>query len=260
VFEDVVRPRLLAPAAELMLDALPPLVPQMRFLEVQAGGGVVSRPLVERIAGLGRLVTLDDDAALAGTLPIGPRRAARGVAAPERLPFASGVFDVALLNLVLGESRSVDDLTLDEVARVLKVQGHLIATTFVAGSFAALIDIAVDVADGRGADDLRNALTLAKERLPTPQAALAKLGRAGLMPVNHGICEHLLGLYRGDEVRRDPLLVSVLLASLIDGAVGQDLQGQLTALAPALAQTVDGWFKEGMPVVARTLVMTARRR
>jgi type I restriction-modification system DNA methylase subunit len=63
VFTEQVLPRLLCAPAELLLDALPPLQPQTRFLEIDAAGGVVARPLVERIAGLGRLVTLDEIAA-----------------------------------------------------------------------------------------------------------------------------------------------------------------------------------------------------
>lgn len=51
MFQSQVLPRLLAAPAELILDALPPLQPQTRFLEVGAGGGVVARALVERAAG-----------------------------------------------------------------------------------------------------------------------------------------------------------------------------------------------------------------
>ena len=259
VFEDVVRPRLLAPSAELMLDALPPLVPQMRFLEVQAGGGVVSRPLVERIAGLGRLVSVDDDGALASTLPAAPRRAARAVAEALSLPFSDGSFDVVMGNLVLGRSASHDAALLSEVARVTKSAGTFITAVLVAGSFEALVQIASEVADARGENDLKSALGVAADRLPTVPSVLTRLTQAGLKPAHAGTTEQLLGLYRGDEVRADPLLVSVILAGLIDGIGDSDaLNEALTRIAPALAQTVDGWFSDGMPVVAHTVIVSSR--
>ncbi len=255
VFEDVVRPRLLAPSAELLLDALPPLVPQMRFLEVQAGGGVVSRALVDRIAGLGRLVAIDDDMALAGTLPSSARRAARAVGQAWALPFADASFDIVTANLVLGKSVERDELVLKEFARVLKPQGYVIASATVAGSFDKLMEIAADVADGRGADELCAALRAARQRVPQTAAMLTRFAAAGLEPTHHGVCERLLGLYRGKEVKGDPLIKDVVLASLVDN----DAQRQaLFALVPAIAQTVDGWFARGMPVAAHTVVVTAR--
>ena len=123
VFAREVRPRLLAAPAELILDALPPLQPQMRFLEVGAGGAVVARPLLERIAGLGRLVAIDDDVDLACALPNAPKRAARAVAGFPQLPFAADVFDVAIANLVLGEV-SKDGPRLAELRRVLPRLAH----------------------------------------------------------------------------------------------------------------------------------------
>ena len=98
----------------------------MRFLELQAGGAVLSRSLLERIAGLGKLIAIDDDDALASGLPAAARRAARVVAALPSLPIQSGSIDVVIANLVMDGADVSDGDKTAEIKRVLKPAGWLV--------------------------------------------------------------------------------------------------------------------------------------
>src|SRR5688500_18426666 len=89
-----VAPRLLAAPAELLLDALPPVDPGARVLEVGAGAGALAWAMADRLAGMARFVAVDEEPALAALLPEKKGATARVVAAPDRLPVASGAFDV----------------------------------------------------------------------------------------------------------------------------------------------------------------------
>ncbi len=252
-FSREVVPRLLAAPAELLLDALPPLQPQTRFLETGAAGGVIARTLVERIAGLGRLVSVDVDPAFVATLPHGPRRAARAVAGMP-LPFADGVFDVALANLVLDGSRD-DDLRFAELRRVLKPGGWLLCTAFVRGSWDALFDLLAEAGETAGLDDVGDRIQRARDTLPTEHALVAAAGARGLQSATAvGIEERLVGF--GIDVRAlcaDPIVADLLLPAWLDGVAHDE-----RALAGALDAVARAFFPGGIPVVTRTAVLSLR--
>jgi SAM-dependent methyltransferase len=250
VFEEDVRPRLLAPAAELLLEALPPLAPQMRFLEIQAGGGVLSRSLVERIAGLGKLVAIDDDDALASGLPAASRRAVRLVASLPSLPLNSGAIDVAVANLVFHGALADDVERLAEVRRVLRPAGWLLMSVFADGSFGQLLDVIGDIADDKKLSGVSAAVAAIRDALRSADAIRETLASAGFSVSHVGIEERILGLYRGRDVVADPLMTRVLLADVI--------QAGPPTLMTAVAQAVDGWFPGGMPIVLKTAIVTAR--
>lgn len=249
VFAREVRGRLLAPPAELILDALPPLSPQTRFLEVQAGGGVLARALVERIAGLGRLVAIDLDADLVEELPAGPRRATRAVAGFPALPFQPGVFDAVIANLVLGADDVDDAICLTELHRVLRPGGWLFVSCLVGDSFAAVFDVVADVAVAVGDFAIVKGIEDARARIPDVEAVRTRLGAAGWSLVQLGLEERLLGVLDGAGLLADPLVVDVVLGSI-----------DLEPIRAALIAGIDDAFPSGLAVVVRTAICTARQR
>ncbi|MBM4280093.1 MAG: class I SAM-dependent methyltransferase [Deltaproteobacteria bacterium] len=248
---DVV-PRLLAAPTELLLDVLPPLQPQTRFLEVGAAGGLVARALVERIAGLGWLVAVDVDPTHVAALPAVPRRAARAVAALP-LPLADGAFDVALANLVLGGED--DARWWPELRRVLKPGGALLCTMFVRGSWDTLVDLVAEAGEVAGFDAVADAVLRARDALPTEHALLDAARAHGFAPaLPTGLEERLVGFAEdGAALRGDPIVRDVLLPRLLDGSAHDP-----RALDDAVDDVVHAYFPGGVPVVARTAVLSLR--
>ena len=249
VFAHDVRGRLLASPAELILDALPPLSPQSRFLEVQAGGGVLARALVERIAGLGRLVAIDLDADLVQELPAGRGRATRALAGFPALPFHAGVFDVAIANLVLGSDDVDDAICLTELHRVLRPGGWLFVSCLVGDSFGAVFDVVADVAVKAGVFGIVKGIDDARARIPAVDDVATRLYAAGWTVAQRGLEQRLLGLLDGAGVMADPLIVDVVLG-------GTDL----ALIAEAVIAAIDERFPSGLAVVVTTAVYTARQR
>lgn len=248
LFDDEVRPRLLAPSAELLLDALPPLAPQMRFLEIQAGGALLSRALVERIAGLGRLVVVDDDVARAPGLPAVPRRVARALASPSGLPFRDGAFDVVIDGALNVDTAAAARLA--ELRRVTRAGGFFLVAAVLCDSFQRLFDIVIDLAEGRRLAAVVEAVHALRDGAPGLDALRALLADAGVTTGHVGIEDRLIGLYDGAALRRDRLILDVVL-------------GEVAAVAPpgfldAVAAAVDGWCPEGLPVVVKTAVVSGR--
>ena len=243
-------PRLLAAPAELILDALPPLQPQTRFLEVGAGGAVVARALVERIAGLGRLVAIDEDADLALALPSGAKRGARAVAGFPNLPFQNAVFDVAIANLVLGDAHH-DGPRLAELKRVLRPGGWLLATVALKGSFAELFELLGEACEAAGLMQLRETALDAKAALPDDDGLRLRLTEAGYTVAQLGMEERLLCLIDGDNLLADPLVSEVLLPALIGVPLPEEAR-------EALVRAANTWFKGGMPLRVKTAIVTAR--
>lgn len=248
LFDDEVRARLLAPSAELLLDALPPLSPQMRFLEVQAGDGLLGRGLVERIAGLGRLVVVDDDGARARALPQVPRRVGRAVAAPSSLPFRDGAFDVVLDGTL--DIDGAGDARLVELRRVTRPGGFVLVAALLSDSFRQLVDVVADLAEGRRLAAVEAVLEQWRETVLGVEALTARLAALGITTMHVGIEDRLLGLYDGESLRRDRLLTGVVLADVLAAAPPDFLA--------AIAAAVAAWYPEGLPVVTKTAVLSGR--
>lgn len=250
VFRAHVLPRLLAAPAELIVDALPPLTPHMRFLEIGAGGGVVARAVVERIAGLGRLVAVDEDLALCAELPVGPRRAGRAQASLPHLPFADRSFEVVIANLVFGDPHR-DPAHLAEVHRVLRPGGYLLATVLLAGSFDALFDAVVHACEAAQLPALAAAAHKNRAALPSADDVAARVVGADIAVHSAGVEERAVGVFGGDALLADPLVVDVVLPAL----VGVPLP---PAALVALRGSVDTFFPRGMPLITRTALVVGR--
>jgi SAM-dependent methyltransferase len=243
VFAGEVVPRLLAASTELLLDVLPPLQPQMRLLEVGGAGGVAARALIERIAGLGRLVVAETDPALAHALPTAPRRAARVVAGLP-LPVADGAFDVVLSNLALGGDD--DDAWFAAVRRALKPRGRFVATAFVRGSWDALFDVLDEAAARGGLDVVGARLRAARAALPDVDDLAGRAAAAGFAAaVPPGVEERLVGFVDAPgALWAEPLVPLLVAAWCGDGAPARTL----------VDDVVRARFPEGFPLVARTAV------
>lgn len=212
-------PRLYGAAAELLLDALPPLQPQSRFLEICAGPGMLARPLAERLAGLGRLIAVEEDPALARSLPSARGRSAAVVASPERLPFAPGSFDVALGNLAVGDPAD-DGARLSELKRTLRPGGWLLLTVLLKGSFDELLDVLTEACEAEALPDARQALLDARASLPDLEGLKAALGEAGLPVMHVGVEERALFFPGAAAAFADPLVRELLVPSwLVDLAL-----------------------------------------
>jgi SAM-dependent methyltransferase len=245
-------PRLLVAAAELLLDALPPLQPQSRFLEVAAGPGHLARPLMDRIAGLGALVATEADPSLAMHLPVVRGRAARVLAAPDRLPFAAGSFDVAIGNLLLGDPAE-DHARLAELRRVLRPGGWLLVTALLSGSFDELLDVVTEACEAEGLPQATAALVEARRALPDGDAVAQALRDAELEVAHIGVEERALFFPDGAAAFADPLVQNVLVPSWL---------GELPPLPPAAweaaARAADTYFGGRLAVRVRTAVVTGR--
>ncbi len=247
-----VAPRLLLASAELLLDALPPLQPQTRFLEVCAGAGPLARPLVERIAGLGRLVAVESDWGLAQHLPSSKGRAARVVAGADRLPFAAGSFDVVICNLVLGDAQE-DRPRLVELRRVMRPGGWLLATVLLRGSFDALLDVLIESCEAQSLHASRLALIEALRGLPDEASLEATMAEAELDVAHLGVEERALFFKDGAACLSDPLVREVLLPSwLHDAPPVPD-----SALAAAAA-AIDTYFGGRFALRLKTAIITGR--
>lgn len=251
---DVV-PRLLLAPAELLLDALPPLQPQTRFLEVGAGAGPLAAPLAERIAGLGRLVSVDTDWGLAQHLPQARGRAARALAEPDRLPFANGAFDVAIGNLCLGDPVE-DGPRLAELRRVLRPGGWLLFTVLLRGSFEALLDVLTESCEAAGLHAQRQALLEARRSLPDEEAIRSALVEVDIAPAHLGLEDRGLFFADGAACLGDPIVKDVLLPSWLGEA--PPVPDQALQAAARAIDTYFGGSRFALPL--RTAIVTGRPR
>jgi SAM-dependent methyltransferase len=252
VAEGAVGAHLLAAPAELLLDALPPLQPQSLFLEIGASTGFVARPLLERIAGLGRLVAIDADPQRCRTLPVIPGRAARAAADYTRLPFSSGAFDVCLANLALGEP-GADGARLHEVRRVLRPGGWFLATVLLRGSFDELIDALTEACEAGELVNARQALADAQAGL-FDERELGVFAAAGLAVAHVGVEERAVFFSSGADALSSPLVERVLLPSWLQGAA---LPSEWVARAAGALDAYLGGAGR-LPVRIRTAIVTAR--
>jgi SAM-dependent methyltransferase len=250
-----VAPRLLMAPAELLLDALPPLQPQTRFLEVCAGTGPLARPLVERIAGLGRLVAVEADWGLARSLPQARGRAARALAEPDRLPFANGSFDVAIANLCLGDAAE-DGPRLAELRRVLRPAGWLLVTVLLRGSFESLLDVLTESCEAEGLHAQRQALLEARRSMPDEESIRRALLEVEITPAHVGVEDRGIFFDDGAACLADALVSEVLLPSWL----GDSPPIPPAALAAA-ARAIDTYFGGArFALRLRTAIVTGRPR
>jgi SAM-dependent methyltransferase len=250
-----VATQLLAAPAELLLDALPPLEPLMRFL-VGAGLGLVARAMKDRVAGLEAKVTaVDASLALTSSIPRLPGHNERVVALPHALPFLKGSFDVALANLVVGDA--FDDAgVLVELRRVLKPGGWLLLTILLDGSFEELFDVFAEACEGEELHAARASLVDARTALFTEERARALLSEAGLSVVHTGVEERALFFSSGRATVDDPLVRDILAPSWLKAE-----PADLARARGAAATSIDTYFGASrFSVKVRTGIFTARAR
>jgi SAM-dependent methyltransferase len=204
----------------------------------------------ERIAGLGRLVSVDEDADRARVLPVVARRAGRALASPLALPFRDGAFDI-VLDGSLGLD-AVGAARLAELRRAIRPGGFLLVAAVLRDSFQRLYDVVLDLAEGRRLEAVQREVHARRAAVPTLDELRALVQGAGASVAHVGVEERLIGLYDGAALQEDALVRDVIL-------------GDVAAVAPpgfidAVAGAVDGWCPEGLPVVVTMAVISARVR
>jgi hypothetical protein len=118
------------------------------------------------------------------------------------------------------------------------------------GSFQRLLDVAADLAEGRRLPAVLEAVAGVRDTAPSLDELRGMLADVGVTVAHVGVEDRLLGLYDGTALRRDRLVMEVVLAGV--GAAAP--AGFLDAIAGA----VDGWCPDGLPVIVKTAVVSGR--
>lgn len=249
-------PRLLAPAAELVLDALPPVCEGALWLEVGAGGGALTQSLAPRLQeGGARLVAVDGREALLQALGRPPGVKGRVAARLSHLCVARASVDVVVGNLVLG-SRAEDPARLAALAGALKPGGQLVVTSLLEGAFEELLDLVIEVCEGQGLHRARAALVDARDDLPGTEALLSAAREAGLEDPTLGVLERALVFPGSAELASDPFVRQVLLASWL-----RDRPELPPTAFSELRRALEAYFGRGRVTVrVRTAVLRGRIR
>jgi SAM-dependent methyltransferase len=139
--------------------------PGARVLEVGCGSGVFWRDLAERVPPDVEITLTDSspgmvDEALALVLKLGIWSGVSGsVADVCALPFADGAFDVVIAKHMLYHADS-PPTAIDEIWRVLRPGGHLVASTNGLDNMAALFELGHRVLGGERVDRMAAAFSL----------------------------------------------------------------------------------------------------
>lgn len=251
-FKGHVVPRLLAPSAELLLDALPEGAPGQRVLEVSAGLGTLTGALAVRLGcaeGRADLVVVAREDLMA--LPQVPPSVhfVRGNA--ERLPFQDRSFDVVVGNLTLG-ARAYDAARAAAMRRSLKPGGAVVLTTLLAGSFDEVFDVLTEVSEHEPDPKLRAAVTDARRELYEESELFGLLEEQGFAIEDSGEEERALWYDSGTEAAQDPLFFEALAATWLGGPPGK-------AVRDHAARFLDTYFeRRRFAVRVRTSVVRGR--
>jgi SAM-dependent methyltransferase len=150
-YTDVLVPRLLAPWAEVLVDALDP-VAGSTVIDVATGSGTIARAAARRLGRIGKVLACDPDptlvaAARATTADPGAAPITYTTADADALPYPDGI--AAGVTCQLGVHRDADPATsLREMHRVCAHGGRLVVTAWRRPDdspvFAALWTAAVD--------------------------------------------------------------------------------------------------------------------
>lgn len=250
-FLEHVCPRLLAPSAELLLDALPELPHGVRALEVGASVGVLSRALSRRLldAEPKALVLLAREEL--GPLPDAPAFVSWVQGTAQRLPFADGGFDLVAGNLVLG-ARAYDAARVAAMRRVLAPGGAAVASVLLQGSFEEVLDVLLEVSEQLSDVRLRAAVMDARSQ-PYDEAALRELfEEQGFTLEAFGVEERAVLHGAATEAAADPLLFD----GLADAWLRIALDERVAQEANRFLETYYGG--EPLTVRVRTAVVRAR--
>lgn len=251
VFREHVAPRVAAPSAELLLDAMPVVTRGQRILEVSAGTGILTSGLIERMRGSGAgaelvVVAREDLAALESA----PESVRFVRANAERLPFLDGTFDVVAGNLALG-ARNYDAARMAAIQRSLKPGGVVVLTALLAGSFDEAFDVLTEVSEQKPDARLRAAVTDARSELYEEDELLALLTELGFSIDAWGEEERALWYPSGSAAVTDPLLFEALAQSWLGHAPDEDVRQEA-------ARFLDTYFEGGrFAVRVRTGVVRA---
>lgn len=250
-FREHVAPRVEAPAAELLLEAMPALTAGQRVVEVSAGLGTLTAALMARMRAsadpMDLVVVCREDLA---ALPDAHERVRWVRANGERLPFCDGTFDVVLGNLALG-ARAYDAARVAAMKRALRPGGALVLTTLLAGSFDEVLDVLTEVSEHAPDPRLRAAVTDARRELYEKDELTSLLAEQGFSVDVWGEEERALWYSSGSAAAADPLLFESLAQSWLGHGPEQGVRREA-------ARILDTYFEGGrLAVRVRTGVVRA---
>jgi SAM-dependent methyltransferase len=190
LYDDELLPAYAGRFATLLLRGIGPglLAPGGRIVEVGCATGHVTRELVRRFPGAGRVTAVDENPALLGRARLklaGDRGAITPVfeqAAPLALPLADGEAELGVSNLAV--AADPDPLgAIVELHRVLAPGGHAAMTLPLRGSWAEFIDLLREVLRESGRREGLAALDRHERVLPDGADAVAALEAVGFRDV-----------------------------------------------------------------------------
>lgn len=250
-FLEHVCPRLLAPAAELLVDALPALPRGARVLEVGASVGVLSRALIERLSPEEPkalvLLAREELGALAGA----PAFVSFVQGTAQRLPFPDGSFDLVAGNLVLG-ARAYDAARVGAMRDALVPGGVALATVLLEGSFAEVLDVLLEVSEQLDDARLRAAVMDARNEPYDEPSLRALFEEQGLTLEAFGVEERAVAHGPASEAAADPLL--------FDGLADAWLRLALDEHAAAEAVRFLSTYYADAPLTVRVRTAVVRAR
>ncbi len=237
VAEDLV-PAVLAPAGEMLMDALPPFAADQLVVELGARVGLCTGPLAVRAHKAGaRFVAVEQQRKLLAHVP----RAAplRIQAKLEQLPFASESVDHIAANCALLTRESSSRRALASAFRVLKPGGSLTMTTLLEGSFEELCDLLVEACEQASLFDLQAAVLDGRDEFVVEQGAVDALFETGFRHLSTGVAEHAVLFPDGPALIADTFVRRTALALVMRAH---------TTLPPEalarLSRAVDSYFED----------------
>jgi SAM-dependent methyltransferase len=203
VYRAHVAPRLLAPAAELVLDALDPFAKGERILEADAGVGLLSRVLGRRVQDAeAELWVFDSKPSLVGPLRHLPGVRVAAAGAVGDLPVPDAAVETLVIN-GFNAARHPLARALGDARRALQPGGKLVFSCFIAGTFQELLDLLLEAIETRGEGDLCRRLSDARAAMADAGLLRDLLRKAGFEIEKYG--EEERAVFPRGALVQDPL-------------------------------------------------------
>lgn len=237
VAEDLV-PAVLAPAGELLMDALPDFAEGQTVLELGARVGLCTGPLSVRAEKAGaRFVAVEQQRRLLSHVPGAAEL--RVQAKLEQLPFSSQSIDHVAANCALLTRETGSRRALAHAFRVLKPGGSLTFTTLLAGSFEELCDLLVEACEQAKLFELQAAVLDGKDEFVVEQRVVDALFETGFRHLSTGVSEHAVLFPDGPALISDTFVRRTALALVLRAHTNVPPE----ALA-RLSRAVDSYFED----------------
>lgn len=213
-------PAVLAPAGELLLDALPPVRRAEDVIELGSSVGIFTEPLKRYTDVIGaNLVPVDHRRELFPYLPDG--------LLPVESPGAGRLPDpFRPVQHIISNCGFIGDDALETAAadslRVLLPAGTLTFTTLLDQTFDGICNLLIDACRSAGLPRWERAVRKGRDRFPKVERVDGVLKSAGFRILSHGVVEHAILFPDGDSVVSDSFVRKTALAHVFDGGPATD--------------------------------------